>query len=140
MLSRLSRGRPISTFHVRPLEVRLGHPQDSISKRPQDVRLVYPCDGQIGSLVDVLRTSEGDVLGTFWQPIFAGWVVTELFIRDRKLNISLVFITQSYFAVSKYIRLYSIHYFIMKIPNKRQLQQIAFNQSSDIDFQDLMNY
>ena len=45
-------------------------------------------------------------------------IVTELFIRGRKLNISLVFITQSYFAVSKNIRLNSMHYFIMKIPNK----------------------
>ena len=45
-------------------------------------------------------------------------VVTELFIRGRKLNISLVFITQSYFAVPKVIRLNSTHYFIMKIPNK----------------------
>ena len=45
-------------------------------------------------------------------------VVTELFIRGRKLNISLVFILQSYFAVPKNIRLNSMHYFIMKIPNK----------------------
>ena len=53
---------------------------------------------------------------------------TELFIRGRKLNISLVFITQSYFAVPKNIRLNSKHNFIMKIPNKRELQQIAVNQ------------
>ena len=66
-------------------------------------------------------------------------IVTELFIRGRKLNISLVFITQSYFAVPKNIRLNSTHYFVMKIPNKRELQQIAFNHSSDIDFQDFMN-
>ena len=67
-------------------------------------------------------------------------IVTELFIRGRKLNISLVFITQSYFAVPKNIRLNSTHYFVMKIPNKRELQQIAFNHSSDIDFQDFMNF
>ena len=53
-------------------------------------------------------------------------VVTELFIRGRKLNISLVFITQSYFAVPKSIRLNSMHYFIMKIPNKQELPQTAF--------------
>ena len=63
--------------------------------------------------------------------------VIELFISRRKLNISLVFITQSYFAVL--ILLNSIHYFIMKIPNKRELQQIAFNNSSDIDFEDFTN-
>ena len=66
-------------------------------------------------------------------------IVTELLIRGRKLNISLVFITQSYFAVPKNIRLNSTHYFVMKIPNKRELQQITFNHSSDIDFQDFMN-
>ena len=66
-------------------------------------------------------------------------IVTELFIRGRKLNISLVFITQSYFAVPKNIRLNSTHYFVMKIGNKRQLEQTAFNHSSDIDFQNFMN-
>ena len=66
-------------------------------------------------------------------------IVTELFIRGRKLNISLVCIKQSYFALPKRIRLNSTHYFLMKIPNIRELQQIAFNYSSDIDFQDFMN-
>ena len=60
-------------------------------------------------------------------------IVTELFIRGRKLNISIVFITQSYFKVPKDVRLNSTHFFIMKIPNKRELQQIALNHSSDID-------
>ena len=58
-------------------------------------------------------------------------VVTELLIRGRKLNISFVFITQSYFKVPKDVRLNSTHFFIMKIPNKRELQQIALNHSSD---------
>ena len=66
-------------------------------------------------------------------------VVTELFIRGTKLNISLVFITQSYFTVPKNIRLNSTHYSIMKIPNKGELQQISFNYSSNIDFGDFMN-
>ena len=65
--------------------------------------------------------------------------VTELLIRGRKLNIPLVFITQFYFVVSKTIRLNSTHYFVMKISNKRELQQIAFIHSSDIDFQDFVN-
>ena len=63
-------------------------------------------------------------------------IKTELFIRGRKLNISLVFITQSDFAVPKYIRINSTHYFVIKIPNKRELQQIELNHSLDIDFQD----
>ena len=66
-------------------------------------------------------------------------IVIELSIRGRKLNISLVFITQSYFAVLKKIRLNSTHYFNMKIPKKSELQQIAFNHLSDIDFQGFMN-
>ena len=63
-------------------------------------------------------------------------IVTELFIRGRKLDISLVFITQSYFAVPKDIRLTSTHYFITKIPNIGELQHITFNHSSDIDFKE----
>ena len=66
-------------------------------------------------------------------------IVTELFIRGKKLNISTVFITQSYFKVTKDVRLHSTHFFIMKIPNKRELQQIALNHSSDINFKDFMN-
>ena len=66
-------------------------------------------------------------------------IVIELSIRGRKPNISIVFITQSYFAVPRNIRLNSTHYFIMKIPNKIELQQISFNHSSDIAFQEFMN-
>ena len=63
-------------------------------------------------------------------------IIKELFIRCRKLNISLVFITQSYFSVPKDVRLNSTHYLIMKINNKRELQNIAINHSADIDYQD----
>ena len=55
----------------------------------------------------------------------------------QKLNISLVFITQSYYSVPKDVRLYSTH-LIMKINNKRELQNIAINHSADIDYQDFM--
>ena len=65
-------------------------------------------------------------------------IVTELFIRGRKLNISLAFITQSHVKVPKDVRLNSSHFFIMKIPNKRELQKIALNHSSDIHFRDFM--
>ena len=65
-------------------------------------------------------------------------VVTELFIRGRKPNISIIFINQSYFKVPKDVRLNSIYFFIMKIPSKRELQQIALNHSSDTDFKDFM--
>ena len=64
-------------------------------------------------------------------------IASELIIRGRKLNNSLVFISQFYFAVLKNIRLNSTNYSIMKIPNKRELQQIL--KYSDINFQDFMN-
>ena len=63
-------------------------------------------------------------------PLLSNKVVTELFTRGRKLNISLVFVSQSYFAVPKIIRLTSRHYFVIKIPNKQERQQIAVNHSS----------
>ena len=66
-------------------------------------------------------------------------IVTELFIRGRKLNISLVFVIQSYSAVPKNIKLSSTLYFVMKFPNKRELQKIEFNHSSNIDFHNFMN-
>ena len=65
-------------------------------------------------------------------------IVTELFIRGGKLNISLVFITQSYFKVPKDVRLNTTHFFVMKIMNKRELQQIAVSHLSDIDFKDFI--
>ena len=63
-------------------------------------------------------------------------IIKELFIRCRKLNISLVFITQSYFSVPKDVRLNTTHYFIMKINNKRELQNIPINHSADIYYND----
>ena len=66
-------------------------------------------------------------------------VVSELFIRDKKLNIYLVFITSSYFRVPKDVTLNTTHFFIVKIPNKRELQQIAINLSSDINTKDFGN-
>ena len=63
--------------------------------------------------------------------------VTKLFIRGRKLNISL-FLLQSYFKVPKDVRLNSTHFFVMKIPNKRELQRIAVNRLSDINSKDFI--
>ena len=65
-------------------------------------------------------------------------LVTELFIRGRKLNVSLVFITRSYFKVPKDVRQNTTHFFIIKTPNKTELQQISLNYSSDIDFKDFV--
>ena len=65
-------------------------------------------------------------------------IIKELFIRCRKLNISLVFITQSYFSVPKDVRLNSTHYLIMEINHRKELQNIAINHSADIDYKDFM--
>ena len=65
-------------------------------------------------------------------------ITKELFITCRKVNISLVFITQSYFSVPKDVRLNSTH-LIMKY-NKRELQNISINHSADVDYQDLKNH
>ena len=65
-------------------------------------------------------------------------IIKELFIRCRKLNISLVFITQSYFKTPKDVRLNSTHYLIMRIHSKRELQNIAYDNSGDIDFKDFL--
>ena len=66
-------------------------------------------------------------------------IIKELLIRCRKLNISLAFITKSHFSVPKDVRLNSTHYWIMKINNKRKLQNIAINHSTDIDDGDFIN-
>ena len=62
----------------------------------------------------------------------------ELFIRCRKLNISLCFLTQSYFSVPKDVRLNCTHYILFKLNKKRELQNIAINHSADIDYKDFI--
>ena len=65
-------------------------------------------------------------------------IKTELCLRGKKIKILLVFISQSYFKVPKTIKLNVTHYFIMKIPDKRELQQTESNHSSDIESKDSM--
>ena len=65
-------------------------------------------------------------------------IIKELFVRCRKLNIALLFITQSYFSVQKDVRLNSTHYLIMKVNNRKVLQNIAINYSADIDYKDFL--
>ena len=65
-------------------------------------------------------------------------IVKELFIRCRKLNISIVFITQSYFRTPKDVRLNSTHYILMKIGNKKELKSIAEKKSGHLDFKDFL--
>ena len=65
-------------------------------------------------------------------------IIKELFIRCTKLNISLVFITQTYFSVPKDVRLSSTHYLIMKINNRKELKNIAINHSAGFDCNDFV--
>ena len=67
-------------------------------------------------------------------------IIKQIFIRCRTLNISLAFTTQSYFSVPKAVRLNSAHYLIMKIHNKKELEQITINHSADIDYRDLWTF
>ena len=66
-------------------------------------------------------------------------IIKELFIRCRKLNISLVFITQSYFSLPKDMRLSSTHFLIMKMNKRKELQNVAINHSEEIDYNDIVN-
>ena len=65
-------------------------------------------------------------------------VLKELFIRCRKLNVSLCFLTQSYFSVPKTMRINCTHYILFKIHNKRELQNIVINHSADIGYRDFV--
>ena len=65
-------------------------------------------------------------------------IIKELFIRCRKLNILLVFITQIYYSVPKDVQLNPTHYLIMKINNKRELKNITKSYSADIDYKDFV--
>ena len=66
-------------------------------------------------------------------------VLKDLFIRCRKLNISLCFLTQCYFSVPKDVRLNCTHYIIFKLNNKRELQNTAIRHSADINYKDFVN-
>ena len=80
-----------------------------------------------------------DMIANMLSNKICNLILTEIFVRVRKLNIYFVFITQSYFAVPRNVRLHSTNYLVMKIPSKGELQQIAFNHLSDIDFQDFQD-
>ena len=67
-------------------------------------------------------------------------ILKDLFIRCRKLNISLCFLTQSYFSVPKDVRLNCTHYILLKLNNKKELQNIAINYSANIDYKDLLKF
>ena len=65
-------------------------------------------------------------------------IINEIFIRCKKLNISLVFITQSYFSFPKDVRLNLTHYLIMTINSKIELKNIAINHSADTDYKEFV--
>ena len=67
-------------------------------------------------------------------------ILKDLFIRCRKLNISLCFLTQSYFSGPKDVRLNCTHYILFKLNNKRELQNMAINHSADIDYKDFLRF
>ena len=123
---------------------------DKDLKYCEDSKAFIQCSSDMGDIYKNIEEynlrKEGKILIVFYDIIAdilsnrkLNPVVTKFVIRGRKLNISLVSITQLYFVAPKNIRLNYTHYFIMKIPNKWELQQITFNHSSDTDFKDFMN-
>ena len=79
-----------------------------------------------------------DMISHFMSDKKTQQILKDLFIRCRKLNISLCFLTKSYFAVQKDVRLNSAHYILVKLNNKRELQNLAINHSADIDYKDFI--
>ena len=67
-------------------------------------------------------------------------ILKDLFIRCRKLNISLCFLTQSYFSAPKDVRLNCTHYILFKLNNKRELQNVAINHSTNIDYKIFLKF
>ena len=65
-------------------------------------------------------------------------IIKKIFIRCRKVNMSLAFITHFYFFVPKDVRLNLTHYLVMKINNGKELQNIAIDHSADIDYNDFV--
>ena len=80
----------------------------------------------------------GDLIAEMLKNL--GPTVAELFTRGKKITMSLLSITKSYFPLPKNTRLNSSHYCTVKIPKKRDIQQIAINNSRDIDFKDFMMF
>ena len=113
-------------------KVDLNHYDDpkAFIKNSNDMQDVYKTDKEynIDKERKILRFFD-DIIADMINHKKLNSIVTDLFIRGRKLNISLVFITKSYFKVPKNVRLNSTHFSIMNIPNKKEIQQIALNQS-----------
>ena len=90
------------------------------------------------NIIDKILIVFDDMISHVISDKKAQQVLKDLFIRCRKLNISLCFLTQSYFSVPKDVRLNCTHYIIFKLNNKRELQKIAINHSADIDYKDFV--
>ena len=122
-------------------KVGLGHFNDPMAfiEYSNDMQDVYKNikEYNLGKKRKVLTVSD-DMIADMINNKKLNPIVPELFIRGRKLNISIVFIRQSYFKAPKDVRLNSTHGFVMKIRNKRKLQQVALNHSSDINFKDFI--
>ena len=89
----------------------------------RDKKVLIVCDDMIA---DIMRNEKFKA------------IIKELFIRCRKLNISIVFVTQSHFRTPKDARLNSTHCILMKIGNKKELKSIAEEKSGHLDYKDLL--
>ena len=107
--------------YSRSMDDILSDIEDYTKKRKRKVLIVF--DDMISHVMSDKKA---------WQ------ILKNLFIRCRKLNISLCFLTQTYFSVPKDIRLNCTHYILFKLNNRRELQNIAFDHSPDIDYKDFI--
>ena len=102
-------------------------------------------DDILSNIEDYNRKRKRKVLIIFDDMIYhvmsdkkAQQILKDLFIRFRKLNISLCFLAQSYFSVPKDVKLNCTYYILFKLSNKRELQNIAINHSANIDYKDFI--
>ena len=130
MLIKKCKGAGLKHFNVSKVFIKYSNDIDDIYKNIEEYN-----PGKARKVLTIFDNMVPDMLSNKkLNPI-----VTELFVRSRKLSISVVFITQSYIAVPKNIGLNSTDYFIMKIPNKLELPQITINHSTNINSKDSIN-
>ena len=127
-------------------EYLIRNPENAGIKHSNDSKAFIECSNTMNDVYENYNLKRKRKILIVFDDLIAGImtnkkfksIIKELFIRCRKQNISLVFITQSYFSVLKVVRLNLTHYLITKINNKRELQNIATNHSADIDYKDFM--
>ena len=136
-------------LHEPKYEILIKKRKDAGIKHLNDPNAFIECSNSVGEIYENVHDYDSgrkrkilivfdDMIADIMKNKKFQTIIKELYIRCRKLNISLVFITQSSFSVPKDVRLNSTHYLIIKINNRKELQNIAIYHSEDIDYKDFM--